>query len=163
VTLASPHEGAPLASTAADLRRSRKTGRALDMLEPVLPGPPSGADSVAQLAEDSPFMDRLHDAPLPEHVDVTTIGGTDDVIVPANRIHVPGATEVVVGVDGLNDHTAIHHDDRALQAVRAALEQRPPPCTTFLEGLRGAIEPVLISRVEGDLGEYLTTYLEVGR
>jgi hypothetical protein len=108
-------------------------------------------------------MTRLHDTPLPEQVDLTTVGGTDDVVVPANRIHVPGATEVVVDVDGLGDHRAIDHDGRALQVVRSALEQRPPPCTSLLEGLRGAIEPVLISRVEGDLGEYLTTYLEVGR
>ena len=163
VTLSSPHRGAPLATTADDLRRNGTTRRALDLLDPVLPGPPSGATSVRQLAEDSPFMERLGDVPLPEHVDLTTIGGTDDVIVPANRIRVPGATEVVVDVAGLADHTAIHHDGRALQVVRAALEQRPPPCTSLLEGLRAAIEPVLISRVEGDLGEYLTTYLERGR
>jgi hypothetical protein len=45
--------------------------------------------------------------------------------------------------------------------VRSALEHRPPPCTSLLEGLRSAVEPVLVSRVEGDLGELLTTYLEV--
>ena len=106
-------------------------------------------------------MARLHRALMPEHIDLTTVGATDDLIVPANRIHVPGANEVVVGVDGLSDHTAIPHDDRALQVVRSALEQRPAPCTSFLEGVRGAVEPVLLSRVEGDLGEYLTTYLEV--
>jgi hypothetical protein len=161
VTLASPHRGAPLATTAQELERSRKTRRALDVLDPVLPGPPSDAPSVGQLAEGSPFMDRLHDKRLPDQVDLTTVGGTDDAIVPANRIRVPGATEVVVAVDGWNDHTGIHHDARALQVVRSALEQRPAPCTSFLEGIRGAVEPVLLSRVEGDLGEYLTTYLEV--
>ena len=161
VTLASPHRGAPLATTAQELERNRKTRRALDVLDPVLPGPPSDAPSVRQLAEDSPFMARLHDAAFPDHVELTTVGGTDDAVVPANRIRVPGATEVVVAVDGLNDHTAIHHDARALQVVRSALEHRPAPCTSFLEGVRSAVEPVLLSRVEGDLGEYLTTYLEV--
>ncbi len=29
--------------------------------------------------------------------------------------------------------------------------------------VRAAVEPVLISRVESDLGDFLTTYLEVGR
>jgi hypothetical protein len=163
VTLSSPHQGAPLATTAEDLRDNRTTRRALDVLDPHLPGPPSDAESVRQLSEDSPFMARLRDAELPEQVELTTVGGTDDVVVPANRIHVPGATEAVVDVDGLGDHSAIHHDGRALQVVRSALEQQPPPCTSLLAGLRGAIEPVLISRVEGDLGEYLTTYLEVGR
>ena len=98
---------------------------------------------------------------MPDHLDVTAVGGTDDVIVPADRIHVPGATEVVVDVRGANDHSAIPHDGRALQVVRSALEHRPPPCTSLLEGLRSAVEPVLVSRVEGDLGEYVTTYLEV--
>ncbi|MFA5885199.1 MAG: peptidoglycan DD-metalloendopeptidase family protein [Acidimicrobiia bacterium] len=163
VTLSSPHEGAPIATSARELAEHRKTRRAVEVLDRVLPGPPVDAPSVRQLAEDSPFMERLHAAPFPDHVELTTVGGTDDLIVPANRIHVPGATEVVVGVDGLSDHTAIHHDDRALQVVRSALEHRPPPCTSFLEGVRGAVEPVLLSRVEGDLGEYLTTYLEVGR
>ena len=161
VTLSSPHDGAPIATSVAELARHRKTRRALDLLDRVLPGPPADAPSVRQLAEDSPFMVRLHRAPMPDHVELTTVGATDDVVVPANRIHVPGANEVVVGVDGVNDHTAIPHDARALQVVRSALEQRPPPCTSFLEGVRAAVEPVLVSRVEGDLGEHLTTYLEV--
>jgi hypothetical protein len=163
VTLASPHRGAPLATTTASLRRNDAARRVLDVAGRVLPGPPSSATSVAQLAEDSPFMDRLRTRPLPEQVDLTVVGGTDDLVVPANRIRVPGATEVVVDVDGLGDHSRIHHDERALQVVRSALEQQPPPCTTLLEGLRSAVAPVLISRVEGDLGEYLTTYLEVRR
>ena len=108
-------------------------------------------------------MRRLRNTPLPDHVDLTTIGGTDDVVVPANRIRVPGATEVVVAVDGLDDHTAIHHDDRALQVVRGGPGAQTTSVHVVPGGLRAAVEPVLISRVEGDLGEYLTTYLEVGR
>ena len=98
---------------------------------------------------------------LPDHIDFTTIGGTDDVVVPANRIHVPGATEVVVAVGGVNDHTAITSDGRSLQVVRAALENRPVPCTSIMEGLRSTVEPVLVSRVESDLGPSITTYLAV--
>jgi hypothetical protein len=161
VTLASPHQGAPLATSGRRLREHPIARRVLDALDPHLPGPPSAAPNVRQLAEDSRFMRRLRDAPLPEHVELTTIGGTDDVVVPANRIRVPGATQVVVAVNGPNDHTAIHRDPRALQAVRAALEGRPPPCTSLIEGLRGAVEPVLLSRVGHDLGEHLTD-LEVG-
>lgn len=160
VTLASPHQGAPLATSGRTLREHPVTRRALDVLDGVRPGPASDAPSVRQLAETSPLMRGLWARGLPEHIDFTTIGGTDDLVVPANRIRVPGATEVVVGVDGVNDHSAIVRDDRALQAVRAALEHRPPPCTSILEGLRSAVEPVLLSRVAGDLGEYLTTYLD---
>jgi plasmid stabilization system protein ParE len=159
VTLASPHRGAPLATTARTLRRDRRTGPVLDRIAPVLPGPPTDARSVAQLAEDSRFLERMRRSPLPEHVEVTTVGGTDDVVVPADRIRIPGATEVVVAVDGLADHGAIPRDRRALQVVRSALERRPPPCTSVLEGLRGAITPVVLSRVEGDLGAHLTDLL----
>ena len=159
VTLASPHRGAPLATTAQTLRRDRRTGPVLDRIAPVLPGPPTDARSVAQLAEDSRFLERMRRSPLPEHVEVTTVGGTDDVVVPADRIRIPGATEVVVAVDGLADHGAIPRDRRALQVVRSALERRPPPCTSVLEGLRGAITPVVLSRVEGDLGAHLTDLL----
>jgi hypothetical protein len=162
VTLASPHRGAPLATTARTLRRHPRAGPLLDRLGPVLPGPPADARSVAQLAEDSAFLERMRMAPLPEHVALTTVGGTDDVVVPADRIRVPGATEVVVTVDGLGDHGAIPRDPRALQVVRSALEQRPPPCTAVLEGLRGAITPVLLGRVERGLGEHLTDVLGPG-
>jgi hypothetical protein len=161
VTLASPHQGAPLATTAARLREVSSARHALDVIDKVAPGPPSDAPSVRELAETSSLMRHLWDGGLPDHIDFTSIGGTDDVVVPADRIHVPGATEVVVGVDGLNDHTAIHHDPRALQVVRSALEQRPPPCTSMMEGLRAAVEPVLLSRVERNLGEYGATWLEV--
>jgi hypothetical protein len=155
VTLASPHTGAPLATTAGELRETR-TGRAvLDAADAALPLPPSDGPSTRQLAEDSELMRELWDHRLPEHVDFTSIGGADDVVVPATQIDVPGATEVVVDVGGVNDHSGIPSDPRALQVVRAALEGRAPPCVRVLEGVRGAIEPVVITRMEhaaGDVG-----------
>jgi hypothetical protein len=69
----------------------------------------------------------------------------------------------VVDVDGVHDHSNIVDDPRAMQAVRAALAHEPPPCTSVLVGLRGAVEPVLASRVEGDLGENLVTAMEAGK
>jgi hypothetical protein len=38
-------------------------------------------------------------------------------------------------------------------AVRAALDHKPLPCTSLVEGFRSAIEPVVVSRVEHDLGD----------
>ncbi len=153
VTLASPHEGAPLASAAADVRDTR-TGRvALDAADAALPLPPSDGTSTAQLAEDSELMRDLWRHRLPEHVDFTSIGGVDDVVVPATQIDVPDASEVVVDVGGLNDHAGIPSDPRALEVVRSALEGRAPPCIGVVEGLRGAIEPVVISRLEHTVGD----------
>lgn len=153
VTLAAPHEGAPLATAARQIRTTR-TGRAvLDAIDGLELAAPSSSVAVRQLDEMSPLMRRLWNRRLPEQLEITSIGGTDDVIVPANRIGVPGGVEVVVAVAGLRDHSAIPDDPRALQAVRAALERRAPPCTTLLEGIRGALEPVIISRVERNIGE----------
>jgi Peptidase family M23/Putative serine esterase (DUF676) len=155
VTLSSPHEGAPLATAAADWRRS-PVGKALvDAAEDLLPGAPADAPSVRQLDEHSRFLRGLWDGRLPEHLAFTTIGATDDVIVPATQVDVPAATKVVVDVGGapLDDHTNIPRDPGALGVVRAALEGRAPPCVGVIEGLRGVVAPTLITRVEHALGD----------
>ena len=53
--------------------------------------------------------------------------------------------------DGISDHTGILRDPAATAAVRLALEGRAPPCVAFVDGVRGAVEPVVISRVEHSL------------
>ena len=156
VTLSSPHEGAPLATAAADWRAS-PVGRALiDAAEERVPvAPSSAAPSVRQLDEHSSLLRNLWDDRLPEHVDFTTIGASDDVLVPATQVDVPDATKVVVDVGGgpLDDHTNIPRDPAALRVVRAALEGRAPPCVGVAEGLRGVVVPTLITRVEHGLGD----------
>jgi Peptidase family M23/Putative serine esterase (DUF676) len=155
VTLSSPHEGAPLATAAADWRAS-PVGRALvDAAEERLPVAPSSAPSVRQLDERSRFLRHLWDERLPEHIDFTTIGAADDVLVPATQVDVPDATKVVVDVGGgpLDDHSNIPRDLSALRVVRAALEGRAPPCVGVAEGLRGVVVPTLITRVEHGLGD----------
>jgi hypothetical protein len=152
VTLASPHEGAPLASVAVALEGSH-SGRALLDIAADASVPAGGSPSIEQLAVGSRFLDELWDERMPEHVQLTSIGGSDDVVVPGNRIEVPGGTDVVVDVGGVNDHSAIPTDPDALRVVRAALEGRAPPCMGAVEGIRGAVEPVVIDRIEGLVGD----------
>jgi hypothetical protein len=163
VTLSTPHQGAPLATAGEQLRTSA-VGRNLTRLADEVPGlpkhPPSDSTAVQQLAEDSWFMRHLFDGGLPDKIHLTSIGGTDDVVVPANHIGAPGADQIVVDVEGGSDHHNIPDDPRALQAVRAALEHKPLPCTSLLEGVRSALEPVVFSRVSHDLGQYGTTLLK---
>jgi hypothetical protein len=167
VSLASPHEGAPLARTAAELRNDDRTRRYLDAIDvandrlgPVMPS--SASKAVRQLDPNSRLMRRLQSTPLPSGVHYVSISSPDDYVVPANRAHLDGADDVVVDVDGvLTDHGGIVDDPNAMRAVRAALEGRPPPCTSLMTGIRSAIEPVLLSRVETDLGQNLLTYLDV--
>jgi len=153
VTLASPHRGAPVA-TAVDRIRSTESGRAalgaLSRRAGALPDPSSPA--VADLSERSPVVRALAAADLPEHLDVTSISAPDDVIVPATVTGFPGGTAVTVDPAGFDDHSNITRDDLPLAAARLALEGRPPPCVGVVAGVRQAIEPVVVTRVERAVG-----------
>ncbi len=158
VTLSSPHEGAPLATVAQQVRATRKGKAVLDTVEDHLPLPPTGSAAVRDLAEGSSVVREVQERGVPEHFDYTTIGATEDFVVPATNISLPGATETVAAVDDLNQHSAIVRAPEALKAVRAALEGRPPPCVGVLTALRSAVSPVLISRFEhmaGDDAEFV--------
>jgi Peptidase family M23 len=155
VTLSSPHKGAPLATSAAGWRRSPVGRHVVDEAGRRLPVAPADAASVRQLDERSAFLRELWDDRLPEHVDFTTIGATDDFLVPATQVDVPDASKVVVNVGGgpLDDHSNIPRDPNALRVVRSALEGRAPPCVGVVDGLRGVVVPTLITRAEHGLGD----------
>ncbi len=153
VTLSSPHEGAPLATAGRRIRATTLGRAALDAIEEVSTFPPPSSPAVQELAEGSPLLDHLWDQGVPEHFDVTTIGATEDVVVPATNISVPGATETVAAVNSLSEHSAIVRAPDALRAVRAALEGRPPPCVSLLTAARSAVAPVVISRVSHEFGD----------
>jgi hypothetical protein len=114
--------------------------------------PPWTSESLRQLAEGSTFLAALWDHRLPDHVDFTSVSAADDVIVPADHTDVRGGESVTVNPRGLSDHTAIVRDRGAMAAVRLALEGRRPPCVEWTEGVRGAIEPVVITRLERTAG-----------
>ncbi len=159
VTLASPHQGAPLAEVAADVRASPSGRALLDGAEDLAGGaiPPSGGTSTRQLDPRSALMRRLRSRDLPDQMDLTSLAGIDDGVVPAPSTTKRDARSVTTDPAGLGDHSAIVHDRRAMTAARLALEQRPPACVGWAEGVRGAVEPVLIRRVE------LTAGRAVGR
>ncbi len=146
VTLSSPHQGAPLATAADTVGASETGGDALTTVSDL--GLPVDAPALEDLRENSRTIRELWRHRLPEQIDFTTIGAVDDVVVPASQTAVPGSTEVVVDPFGVQDHGAITHDDEALAAVRLALEGRPPPCPTAATAVRGALEPLVITRLE---------------
>jgi hypothetical protein len=166
VTLASPHQGAPLAEVAADVRAS-PAGRALldgaeDLAGDALP--PSGGTSTRQLDPRSALMRQLRKRDLPDRMELTSVAGIDDGVVPGVSTVKRGARSVTTDPAGIGDHSAIVSDRVAMTAARLALEQRPPACVGLAEGIRGAVEPVLIRRVEltagravGDAAAHLAT------
>jgi hypothetical protein len=154
ITLSSPHQGAPLATAGRQIRATPAGRALLDAAESVSSLPPPSSTAFGQLTEGSPMMRHLWDQGLPDHIEYTTIGATEDYVVPATQISVPGATETVAAVNGsLSEHSAIVRAPDALKAVRAALEGRPPPCVSLTTALRSAVAPVVISRVEHTLGD----------
>ncbi|MBK5289484.1 MAG: hypothetical protein JJE46_13570 [Acidimicrobiia bacterium] len=85
------------------------------------------------------------------------MGADDDYVVPAGRTEAPGARHVMTNPEGFSDHSAIVDDPGAMREVRLALEGRPPGCVGWLEGIRGAVEPVLIRRAALHLGHAIAT------
>jgi hypothetical protein len=148
VTVSSPHEGAPIATTAGRVRQLPGGKAALDVLGAVPALPPPNSPAVRDLSERSSTIGDVQRAGVPEHFDVTTIGATEDFVVPATHISLPGARETVVAVTAANEHSAVLTDADGLRAMRAALEGRAPPCVGLDTALRSAVAPVVISRFE---------------
>jgi hypothetical protein len=154
VTLSSPHEGAPLATTAEQLRVSRVGKELIDAVSDVFRKvPPGNSTAVQQLSERSAIIAGIQRHGVPEHIDFTSIGATEDYVVPATNISLGGATETTVAVNAVSEHKAIVDNPNALRTVRAALEGRAPPCVGLLTALRGAVVPVVITRAAHLLGD----------
>jgi hypothetical protein len=150
VTLSSPLAGAPLADAAAAIG---STGTGDDVLRRDLPL--ARTPAVRDLASGSGLMRRLDDAPLPDLVQLTTIGAATDVIVPGTAATRPGARATTVVPHAFNAHTGIVTDADALAAVRAALENRPLPCRGLLTTVAGEVVPTLVTGLESDTGSSL--------
>jgi len=145
VTVSSPHEGAPLATTAGRIRTVPGGQAVLDAVPGV---PPPNSPAVGDLSEESSTVSEVQRRGVPEHFDVTSIGATEDFVVPATNISLPGARETVVAVTAFNEHSAVLADTDGLRAIRAGLEGRAPPCVGLDTALRNAVAPVVISRLE---------------
>ena len=89
------------------------------------PEPEQSARS-RQLSERSPLIGDIQRRGVPDHIDFTSIGATEDWVVPATNISLRGAhvTTVAVASPSLGEH----HDDRARpeRAPRGARGARGP-------------------------------------
>jgi hypothetical protein len=151
VTFSSPLEGAPAATLAGDVR-ARTFGRdALELLHRAAHALPDlNSAAVRDLAEDSEFMDKLGATPLPEGVDLTTIGSVFDTTVPADHASSDDAAQRTIVETGFlfDSHTNVVQDPDALRAARAALEAQPLPCRSFGAFVESALVPRGISLLE---------------
>ncbi|GIU87269.1 MAG: hypothetical protein KatS3mg009_1784 [Acidimicrobiia bacterium] len=152
VTIASPLEGAPLASYLVERLDPARAGHLAVVLAEAVAGgrfPDPHAPAIADLAEESDLMRRLRDAPLPDDVRLTTIGSLWDVVVPADLATTDGATHTVVDTGSpLDAHGGVTAHARTLRVVRAALEGRAPPCRAVAEIFAGEVVPPVIAGIE---------------
>jgi alpha-beta hydrolase superfamily lysophospholipase len=149
VTLSSPLEGAPLATTLERVGGAPGGSGALDVAGDTLAMPDPNSAAVRDLAQDSAFMARLDAAPLPENIQITTIGSTYDYTVPADHATSDDAQQhTVVETFVTGGHTRVIDDEDAMRATRAALEGAPLPCRSFGEFVRAEVIPPTFSALE---------------
>ncbi len=155
VTLSSPLRGAPVATAVRGVRETAAGRAVLDAADRRVSGalPPAAAPATRQLAEGSRVIREIGGGALPEQIDLTALGGIDDFVVPVDHASLPGSPSVTVNPPGPSDHSGVLTDPTSLDTARLALEHRPPPCVGVVDGVRGAVEPVVISRAEHTAGE----------
>jgi hypothetical protein len=155
VTLGAPHHGAPLASIARTLHDQSITGMALTDIAAAVSGgrlAPAGSPAVHQLAEDSAFLARVASRPTPDQIEITSISGTDDAVVPARNTRLAGAHNVTLNPRGPFDHRGLVRDQGTLPDVALALRREPARCQSVPRRLRNAFEPLHIATVERFVG-----------
>jgi triacylglycerol esterase/lipase EstA (alpha/beta hydrolase family) len=154
VTLASPHQGAPLA-TAATMVGHTDTGELVFAgVHATTPDDfdPAGT-SVTQMAEHSEFMERLNSRPLPAGIRATSIGAREDLTVPAPVTHLDGAHNVTVSAPGhVRDHSALPGSDQAEREIALAVAGMPPTCQGFIDTMADVGVSEFIYSVETKAG-----------
>jgi hypothetical protein len=150
VTLGSPHRGADLA-TAASMMSHPLAGRlalaAVGQAVGAAPEPTSPA--VQQLSETSGFVRKLNERPVPKGVRVTSIAGRTDLVVPAPRARLGGASNVTVSA---RDHDSLPRSPAAEREMALALAGMPPTCQDFTDAMAATVIGSHIAKTEDALG-----------
>lgn len=153
VTLATPHEGADLATAAAALRTDPTltalvggAGRAIDV------GIAPTSRSVEQLSELGEVVTHLVAVGVPEGVSFTSVGARGDLVVPATRTRVDGAPHVVVPLDRPDAHDALPASPDATRELALAIAGRPPTCESPADVALDVVAGQVVAQVTDGVG-----------
>ncbi len=80
------------------------------------------SQSLRQMLPNSAFLRDLHAGPLPRGVEIYSVAARNDLLAPANRAALEGATNVMVE----GSHAALVTSERCYQQILAILEGRDP-------------------------------------
>ncbi|MBV8982804.1 MAG: peptidoglycan DD-metalloendopeptidase family protein, partial [Acidimicrobiia bacterium] len=143
VTVGSPHQGTDGATAAAMLRRNPVADfdlRAVHVIAPNQDDP--RAASISEMSETSGLVGYLNDHPLPNDVWVTSVGGREDILVPAAQTHLQRAHNITLSdPHGLTTHDALPKSKQALREMKLALNHMPPTCQSLLTRAANALMP----------------------
>jgi hypothetical protein len=138
VTLATPHEGAPLARAAMNMRTS---AAARTMLRAASrwaasggPFPDPQARVMSELAPGSPLLDGLARQDVSYGTQVLTLASPFDLLVPSDRAGMPGELNRVVPPNGLFAHSAIVRSETARRIEYSFLRGGPVACAGPWDG-----------------------------
>lgn len=152
VTFGTPHNGADLA-TVVDAAPRSPLGMALTRAAAAVR--PMGLDPtkpvVDALAPGSAFVRSLARTPLPATVKATSIAARTDLVVPAPRSWLKGATNVVVPGRSVNAHRTLPESPAAQREAALALAGRPPTCEPLLDAALDAATATAVQVAEAAL------------
>jgi hypothetical protein len=150
-TIATPHDGADLATAAYGVGLFPTGDLLLDLPEPLL-GLDDDAPGAAQLSETSDVIAELAEHPVPTGVPTISVAARGDVVVPVPRARFEGARETVVPLVGPTAHDRLPGDPRTTRELALALAGAPPACTSFVTALADQAFGAGISSIEDQIG-----------
>jgi Peptidase family M23/Putative serine esterase (DUF676) len=152
-TLASPHEGADLATAVAATADAPRAGPALATAARALGlGLDPDAPVVEQLSERSALVAGLASAGVPRGVRFVSIAARGDLVVASPHTDVDGADQITVPVAGLGAHSSVVGSDAATAELARALAGQPPGCEAWHDVVADVLTGHAISAVEDDIG-----------
>lgn len=146
VTLGTPHHGADLAGLVQAANQNPLDQPGLAAVQAVARLPISPDDvAVQQLAPGSDLLVKLAQTPPPPSVPFVSIAARGDLVVPSTRARLDGATNLIVPVDGLNDHDRLPASAAATREMALALAGLGPTCENLADAVIDAVSGRLMS------------------